>query len=192
MLSSRTARSADAPSASPKFDCPTFFWLAARANPDRSALESCRGPRDISRRGSFAGIQRAVHLWQLVHGPAPNAPISRGDPCLNVIVTRWLGLIKIARNPYRPELHYMRGPAQSGMRINLRKTKPMKRDLVYTTGDLPMSPFDTTHFLTPSPRQNRRRRARVEKVGLKKTVKSISDRAIPSVRSCASTRPRSS
>src|SRR4030095_12172835 len=52
------------------------------------------------------------------------------------------------------------------MRINLRKTKPMKRDLVYTTGDLPMSPFDTTHFLTPSPHQNRRRRARVEKVGL--------------------------
>jgi hypothetical protein len=29
-----------------------------------------------------------------------------------------------------------------------------------------MSPFDTTHFLTPSPHQNRRRRARVEKVGL--------------------------
>jgi hypothetical protein len=29
---------------------------------------------------------------------------------LNVIVTRWLGLIQIARNPYRPELHYMRGP----------------------------------------------------------------------------------
>ena len=27
---------------------------------------------------------------------------------LNVIVTRWHGLI--ARNPYRPELHYMRGP----------------------------------------------------------------------------------
>ena len=29
---------------------------------------------------------------------------------LNVIMTRWLGLIQIARNPYRPELHYMRGP----------------------------------------------------------------------------------
>jgi hypothetical protein len=29
---------------------------------------------------------------------------------LNVIVTRWLGLIQIVRNPYRPELHYMRGP----------------------------------------------------------------------------------
>ena len=28
------------------------------------------------------------------------------------------------------------------------------------------SPFDTTHFLTPSPHQNRCRRARVEKVGL--------------------------
>jgi hypothetical protein len=30
-----------------------------------------------------------------------------------------------------------------------------------------MSPFDTTHFLTPSPHQNRPRRARVEKVGLR-------------------------
>jgi hypothetical protein len=29
---------------------------------------------------------------------------------LNVIMTRWLRLIQIARNPYRPELHYMRGP----------------------------------------------------------------------------------
>ena len=28
---------------------------------------------------------------------------------LNVIMTRWHGLIQIARNPYRPELHYMRG-----------------------------------------------------------------------------------
>ena len=29
---------------------------------------------------------------------------------LNVTMTRWRGLIQIARNPYRPELHYMRGP----------------------------------------------------------------------------------
>ena len=29
---------------------------------------------------------------------------------LNVIMTRWHGLIQTARNPYRPELHYMRGP----------------------------------------------------------------------------------
>ena len=29
---------------------------------------------------------------------------------LNVIMTRWHWLIQIARNPYRPELHYMRGP----------------------------------------------------------------------------------
>ncbi len=29
---------------------------------------------------------------------------------LNAIMTRWLGLIQIAGNPYRPELHYMRGP----------------------------------------------------------------------------------
>jgi hypothetical protein len=42
----------------------------------------------------------------------------------------------------------------------------MKRDLVYTTGELPTRPFDATRFLAPSPHQNRRRRARVEKVGL--------------------------
>jgi hypothetical protein len=64
------------------------------------------------------------------------------------------------------------------MRINLRKTKPMKRDLVYTTGDLPMSPFDTTHFLTPSPHQNRRRRARVEKVGLSLPALSLREVAL--------------
>jgi hypothetical protein len=29
---------------------------------------------------------------------------------LNVIMTKWHGLIQTARNPYRPELHYMRGP----------------------------------------------------------------------------------
>ena len=29
---------------------------------------------------------------------------------LNGIVTRWHRLIRIACNPYRPELHYMRGP----------------------------------------------------------------------------------
>jgi hypothetical protein len=30
--------------------------------------------------------------------------------CLNAIVTRWHRLVRIAGNPYRPELHYMRGP----------------------------------------------------------------------------------
>ena len=29
---------------------------------------------------------------------------------LKVIMTRWLRLFQIASNPYRPELHYMRGP----------------------------------------------------------------------------------
>ncbi|WP_197520882.1 hypothetical protein [Bradyrhizobium icense] len=29
---------------------------------------------------------------------------------LNQVAARWLELIDIARNPYRPELHYMRGP----------------------------------------------------------------------------------
>lgn len=29
---------------------------------------------------------------------------------LDLIMTRWRRLFTIARNPYRPELHYMRGP----------------------------------------------------------------------------------
>jgi hypothetical protein len=29
---------------------------------------------------------------------------------LNGIMRRWHGRIQVARNPYRPELHYMRGP----------------------------------------------------------------------------------
>jgi hypothetical protein len=29
---------------------------------------------------------------------------------VNVIVTRWYRLIQSIRDPYRPELHYMRGP----------------------------------------------------------------------------------
>jgi len=40
------------------------------------------------------------------------APLQR----LHVIMTRWHELIRIARNPYRPELHYIEGPAQSGTR----------------------------------------------------------------------------
>jgi hypothetical protein len=29
---------------------------------------------------------------------------------LKVVMTKWLRPIQIASNPYRPELHYMRGP----------------------------------------------------------------------------------
>jgi hypothetical protein len=45
------------------------------------------------------------------HVPAYRAQPSSTPLCqrLNVIMTRWHGLIQIARNPYRPELHYMRG-----------------------------------------------------------------------------------
>jgi hypothetical protein len=31
-------------------------------------------------------------------------------PRLNAIMTRWHWLIEIVSDPYRPELHYMRGP----------------------------------------------------------------------------------
>ena len=29
---------------------------------------------------------------------------------LSLIVTKWQALVRVASNPYRPELHYMRGP----------------------------------------------------------------------------------
>jgi hypothetical protein len=37
----------------------------------------------------------------------PSTPLRRR---LNVILARWCGLIELARAPYRPELHHMRGP----------------------------------------------------------------------------------
>jgi hypothetical protein len=39
--------------------------------------------------------------------PSSSTPLRH---CLTVIVTRWQTLMRIAGNPYRPELHYMRGP----------------------------------------------------------------------------------
>src|SRR5204862_5068964 len=52
------------------------------------------------------------------------------------------------------------------MRINLRQTKPMKRDLVYTTDDGRLRAFDPTRVFAPSPHQNRQFAPPVEKVGL--------------------------
>src|SRR5437588_13039652 len=52
------------------------------------------------------------------------------------------------------------------MRINLRKTKPMKRDLAYTTDDWRLRPFDPTRVFAPSPHQNRQFAPPVEQVGL--------------------------
>ncbi|MGA7998810.1 MAG: hypothetical protein WCA28_28440 [Bradyrhizobium sp.] len=43
-------------------------------------------------------------MWIAQHSSTPLRQ------CLNVIVTRWQRLMQIAGNPYRPELHYMRGP----------------------------------------------------------------------------------
>jgi hypothetical protein len=38
--------------------------------------------------------------------PSSSTPLRH---CLTMIVTRWHRLMRIAGNPYRPELHYMRG-----------------------------------------------------------------------------------
>jgi hypothetical protein len=42
--------------------------------------------------------------------PVAQSPSMPRLRCLSVIMTRWHRLLSIARNPYRPELHYMRGP----------------------------------------------------------------------------------
>jgi hypothetical protein len=40
-------------------------------------------------------------------GAEPTSPLRRS---LNRIVAKWQRLLEIAGHPYRPELHYMRGP----------------------------------------------------------------------------------
>jgi hypothetical protein len=40
--------------------------------------------------------------------PFASLPMLRRS--LNWIAARWRTLVKVAGNPYRPELHYMRGP----------------------------------------------------------------------------------
>jgi hypothetical protein len=52
------------------------------------------------------------------------------------------------------------------MRINLTRTKSMKRYMVYTTDDSRTRPFDSTRFLASATPQNRRFRPPVEKVRL--------------------------
>jgi hypothetical protein len=55
-----------------------------------------------------AGHERAYETHVRTHPPQSSSkPLY---PRLNGIIRRWCGLIKTARNPYRPELHYMRGP----------------------------------------------------------------------------------
>ena len=49
---------------------------------------------------------------------------------------------------------------------HLRKTKPMKRDLVTLQASCQCAPLMRLAFSAPSPHQNRPRRAREEKVGL--------------------------
>ncbi|MGO8912557.1 MAG: hypothetical protein ACLQDM_24970 [Bradyrhizobium sp.] len=41
---------------------------------------------------------------------------------LNVIMTRWHKLVESARDPYRPELHYMRGPGPKWRAKHQRRT----------------------------------------------------------------------
>jgi hypothetical protein len=53
----------------------------------------------------YVGCDSAYEAHVRAHRAHPSS-----TPLLDVIMTRWLRLIQIACNPYRPELHYMRGP----------------------------------------------------------------------------------
>jgi hypothetical protein len=50
---------------------------------------------------------------------------------MNVIMTRWQRLINIARKPYRPELHYMRGP---GPKWHAKRRRSAVRPAASPTG----------------------------------------------------------
>ena len=56
----------------------------------------------------YVGREGAYETHVRAHRAQPSStPLCKH---LNMIMTRWLRLIQIACNPYRPELHYMRGP----------------------------------------------------------------------------------
>lgn len=61
------------------------------------------------------GEARRYLRRELVHETHVRAHLARPSATplwqrLNVIMTMWHWLIQFPRNPYRPELHYMRGP----------------------------------------------------------------------------------
>ena len=53
-----------------------------------------------------AKVRRNGEAQRHVGREGPSTPLCQR---LKVIMTRWLRLFQIASNPYRPELHYMRG-----------------------------------------------------------------------------------
>ena len=55
----------------------------------------------------YVGRERAYETHVRARRAQPSSTLWQR---LNVIMTKWRGLIQIARNPYRPELYYMRGP----------------------------------------------------------------------------------
>ena len=69
------------------------------------SAQECAGGGDAQR---YVGRVGAYET----HVRAHRAQSSSTALCqrLNVIMIRLRGLIQIARNPYRPELYYMRGP----------------------------------------------------------------------------------
>ena len=54
------------------------------------------------------------------HSPPLITPLCQR---LNVMMTRWHRLIQLARNPYRPERHYMRGPGPKWYAKHQGRTK---------------------------------------------------------------------
>ena len=70
----------------------------------RQALKKLQSAADIT---CALGVQMAT--LRKLREAVKKAEEATAQP-LNVIMTRLRRLIQIARNPYRPELYYMRGP----------------------------------------------------------------------------------
>jgi hypothetical protein len=59
---------------------------------------------------------------------------------LNVIMTRWHRLFQAACNPYRPELHYMRGPGPKWYAAARGQQAFAQKSIAGEAGKLPSPP----------------------------------------------------
>lgn len=66
---------------------------------------------------------------------------------LSVFMTRWHRLIRIACDPYRPELHYMRGPGRSGTPSAKAASEAARFEPRRRRGSIPSALMRSPHHL---------------------------------------------
>ena len=89
-----------------KFASPSSHWQSSCTTMSREfSAPICAGDGEAQR---YVGREGAYPTHVRAHR-AQSSSTPRFQR-LNGIMTRWHRLIQIACNPYRPELHYMRGP----------------------------------------------------------------------------------